>query len=38
MDPVGLDYKLPPTKIVEDAWHDFNTTITKIGLTEALSE
>ena len=38
IDPVGLDYKLPPTKIVEDAWHDFNTTITKIGLTEALSE
>ena len=36
IDPIGFDYKLPPTKIVQDVWNDFNTTITKIGLTEAL--
>ena len=37
-DAVGFDYKLPPVKIVKDAWHGFNTTLVKIGLTEALSE
>lgn len=36
IDSIGFDYKLPPTKIVQDTWNVFNTTITKIGITEAL--
>jgi uncharacterized protein (TIGR02466 family) len=36
IDSIGVDYKLPPTKIVQDVWKDFNTTITNSGLMEVL--
>ena len=37
-EPIGYDYKLPPSNLVQSAWQDFNSTILDIGLTEALLE
>jgi len=33
---VGLDYKLPPTSLIENMWKEFDNDLTNIGLMEVL--